>query len=61
MSARGHVEGRRVTTPDAKITDREIQVEDARHMTRNARACLALLADLTREHGTQKITRKRIR
>ena len=30
MSARGFVEGRRPGTPAAKITDREIKVEDAR-------------------------------
>jgi hypothetical protein len=58
MSARGFVGGRRLGTPDAKITDHEIKEEDARHMTRSARACLAHLADLVRAHGTQKITRR---
>jgi hypothetical protein len=54
LTARGFVEGRRIGTPDAKITDREIQIEDVRNMTRNARACLALLADLVREHGRKE-------
>jgi hypothetical protein len=58
MSARGHVEGRRPTTPDAKITDHEIKAEDARHLTRGAQACRAHLQDLIRAHGTQKITRR---
>jgi hypothetical protein len=43
MTARGFVEGRRPTTPGAKITDREIKAEDARHMTRAAKACRGLI------------------
>jgi hypothetical protein len=54
MSARGFVEGRRMGTPDAKITDHEIKEEDARHMTRNAQACLAHLQDLVRAHGKKE-------
>ena len=54
MAARGFVEGRRVTTPDAKITDHEIKVEDVRGRTRAAQACRAHLADLVRAYGTGK-------
>jgi hypothetical protein len=54
MTARGFVEGRRPGTPPAKITDGQIKEEDARHMTRNAQACRAHLADLVRAHGTRK-------
>jgi hypothetical protein len=48
MTARGFVEGRRPTTPDAKITDGQIHDEDTRLQTRAARACRAHLADLMR-------------
>jgi len=58
MSARGFVEGRRPGTPPAKLTGREIKVEDVRNMTRSAKACRMHLADLVRAHGTQKITRR---
>jgi len=54
MSARRFVEGRRPTTPDAKITDHEIKVEDARLRTRGAQACRAHLADLVRAHGKKE-------
>jgi hypothetical protein len=54
MSARGFVEGRRAGTPPAKITDREIQVEDARNMTRAAQACRMHLADLVRAHDRKE-------
>ena len=58
MSAKGFVEGRRIGTPDAKITDHEIKAEDARGRMRAAKACRMHLADLIRAHGTQKITRR---
>ena len=54
MSARGFVEGRRPTTPDAKITDGQIKEEDARGRTRAAQACRAHLADLVRAHGRKE-------
>lgn len=36
MTAKGFVEGRRIGTPDAKLTDHEIKVEDARRGPRRA-------------------------
>jgi len=48
MSARGFVEGRRPGTPPAKITDREIKVEDARHMTRAAKASRSTFRKMSR-------------
>jgi hypothetical protein len=38
MSARGHVEGRRVSTPDAKILDTELAAEDRATRAKMARA-----------------------
>jgi hypothetical protein len=59
MSARGFVEGRRSSTPDAKITDGQIRDEDTRLQTRAARACRTHLADLVRAHGTTTKTARR--
>jgi hypothetical protein len=41
MTARGFVEGRRSSTPPAKITDGQIKEEDTRHLTRAAKAWVA--------------------
>jgi hypothetical protein len=47
----GGAEGRRATTPDAKISGKKLADEDARRQAKNARACDQLLADLIRFHG----------
>jgi hypothetical protein len=49
----GGAEGRRETTPDNKISEKELADEDARRQARDARACDRLLADLIRFHGGQ--------
>jgi hypothetical protein len=38
VRGRGHAEGRRETTPDAKFSDTELAVEDARRQAKDARA-----------------------
>jgi hypothetical protein len=45
MTARGYVEGRRIGTPPAKISDHEIKAEDVRLQTRAAQACRMRSAD----------------
>jgi hypothetical protein len=59
MTARGYVEGWRIGTPPAKISDHEIKAEDVRLQTRAAQACRMHLADLVRAHGTQKTAGRR--
>jgi hypothetical protein len=49
----GGAEGRRETTPDTKISEKELADEDARRQARDARTCDRLLADLIRFHGGQ--------
>jgi hypothetical protein len=44
----GGPEARRSTTPDFKLTDEQVQVEDARLQSRDAKACRAHFADLIR-------------
>jgi hypothetical protein len=60
MAARGFVEGRRAGTPDAKISDHEIKVEDACLQTRDAKAFLVHLGDLVRFHNTAARLRKAV-
>ena len=54
MSARGHVEGRRLGTPDAKILDTELAAEDRVARAKMAKSCDLHLADLIRFHGVER-------
>ena len=45
MSVRGHVKGRRETTPDAKLSDRELAAEDRAARAKIARARELHMAD----------------
>ena len=54
----GGAEGRRETTPDTKISEKELADEDARRQAKNARACDLHLVDLIRWHGAGQFVAK---